>query len=263
MSKTKSYFVALAIFLLFINYAYADRNRCSALLGEDMALVSTCVTLINMQTKSLTDDELLKLVADAATGGGSVDDLEKLRRDKAKKEAQNQQNLEQERLAEKVRFSQCYSIFSNQREIDTCISLSRLTMGRSGDAEMSENVARRIKMEDADKAEERRKNAAAEKERETRRAALSRSPVGFHLDNWQKDGFGTVMVINFTIQNNGSKLIKNPVLICETYGNSGTRLSQKRQTLFDVVPPKENRTFELNLGFINSQSTRANCTLMK
>ena len=125
--------------------------------------------------------------------------------------------------------------------------------------EEAEAKARREKDQRRRRVEDERWKAAEKRSAELRDAELGRGGIGLFLQNWSLQGFGVVLVARFLLQNNTEALTKDFVILCETAGESGTRLSVVRKTLYQALEPRERRSFELNMGLVNSQSAHASC----
>lgn len=81
--------------------------------------------------------------------------------------------------------------------------------------------------------------------------------------NWEAGGFGSVMIASFTIVNPLSFAVKDVGVQCEVYGESGTRLGIRDEKVFRVVKSRsKERISKLNMGFVNGQSARANCSIV-
>lgn len=102
--------------------------------------------------------------------------------------------------------------------------------------------------------------AAEELEQEARR-----NPENYiELTNfdWSKGGFDTVMLATFTLKNTAAVDIKDMLVSCRVYGESGTYLSTRTETVYRVVKAKSSRRIkELNMGFIPSEARRASCEI--
>jgi hypothetical protein len=97
-----------------------------------------------------------------------------------------------------------------------------------------------------------------EQEQEQQPSAAGR--VSIVSQNWSKGGFGNIMLANMTIENRNEYSVRDIRLNCITQGASGTALSWKKHTLYDIIPARGKKTFrEVNLGFIDQQSARASC----
>ena len=73
-------------------------------------------------------------------------------------------------------------------------------------------------------------------------------------------GFGTVMLLNVTIQNNGAANVKDVGIECGLYSNSGTKIDSASKVVYEVIPAgKSLKLREFNMGFINSQATNTRC----
>ena len=78
--------------------------------------------------------------------------------------------------------------------------------------------------------------------------------------NWTMGGFGTVMIATLRIDNNNTLPIKDVEVTCIHSGKSGTPVSQGKRTIYERI---EAHSYiyvrELNMGFIHTQATWANC----
>ena len=80
---------------------------------------------------------------------------------------------------------------------------------------------------------------------------------------WSLGGLGTVMQANFTIENKNPFRVKDLKFKCQTMGGSDTVLSTPTYTLYEEIPPNTSKRFTMvNMGFVNSQSKRANCEIV-
>jgi hypothetical protein len=76
----------------------------------------------------------------------------------------------------------------------------------------------------------------------------------------QKQGFGAVLVIAFSIRNGTDIHIKDPLIECSLYGKSGTKIDTASARLYERLPPgQERRIRELNMGFIHNQASSVDC----
>jgi hypothetical protein len=77
---------------------------------------------------------------------------------------------------------------------------------------------------------------------------------------WRKDGFGNIMIADFTIKNDGDQPAKDFEIVCKHFAHSGTEIDSNTRTLYETVAPHGTRTFrEVNMGFINSQTAQSGC----
>jgi hypothetical protein len=77
---------------------------------------------------------------------------------------------------------------------------------------------------------------------------------------WDKGGFGTVMLARFSVHNSNPYAVKDIKIRCDLAGNSGTRIDSVQQTVFELIPANQTRTFEqVNMGFVRSQASKAVC----
>lgn len=100
---------------------------------------------------------------------------------------------------------------------------------------------------------------------ETARYEATRNPATkMSVENmtWSIGGFGSVGVVTLAINNSNDFPIKNVGIECQFSGKSGTRLSTVTHTIFDSLKGRSKRTFKgVNVGFINSRSARAGCSV--
>ncbi|QOG20412.1 hypothetical protein [Bradyrhizobium sp. SEMIA] len=118
-----------------------------------------------------------------------------------------------------------------------------------------------------------RTKVAGDKARAEKRAAELKAelaelqrPVTDRMDitdqSWEKGGFNSVGIMNFTIKNGNAYAVKDVTVSCRFFGKSGTLLNDNSQTVYDIVPANATKRFtKVNVGFINSQAQRGGCDL--
>jgi hypothetical protein len=80
---------------------------------------------------------------------------------------------------------------------------------------------------------------------------------------WSKQGFGNVMIADFTIQNPSTYPIKDIEITCSHFGKSGTEIDSNTRTIYDVVPAKGKKTIKnFNMGFIHTQAASSSCKIV-
>jgi PAS domain S-box-containing protein len=85
---------------------------------------------------------------------------------------------------------------------------------------------------------------------------------------WQKGGFGTVMMANFTIHNDSPVDVADFKITCEHYSAEGVVLDQNAGTAFGIVKAHATAKIpNINMGFLNSQSgtsrtTKTECEIL-
>ena len=78
---------------------------------------------------------------------------------------------------------------------------------------------------------------------------------------WEKGGFGTVMIANFTIRNDSPVDVADFKIQCEHYDSSGVVLDQNAGTAFGIVKAHATtRIPNVNMGFLNTQSGKSRTT---
>jgi hypothetical protein len=79
---------------------------------------------------------------------------------------------------------------------------------------------------------------------------------------WHTDGFGNVMIADFTVKNPTRYRFKDFEIKCTHSAPSGTVIDSNTQTIYQTVEPKSTKVIkEMNMGFINSQATRSGCEI--
>ena len=79
---------------------------------------------------------------------------------------------------------------------------------------------------------------------------------------WQKSGFGSVMVADFTVTNPTTYGFKDVAIKYTHAAPSGTVIDSNTRTVYEIVPPKGKKRFrDVNIGFIHSQATRSGCEI--
>jgi PAS domain S-box-containing protein len=78
---------------------------------------------------------------------------------------------------------------------------------------------------------------------------------------WQKGGFGTVMMANFTVRNDSPVDVADLKIHCDHYAADGVVLDQNSGTAYAVVKARSTtRIPSVNMGFLNPQSGSSRTT---
>ena len=79
---------------------------------------------------------------------------------------------------------------------------------------------------------------------------------------WRTEGFGNVMIADFTIKNPTQYRFKDFEIKCTHSAPSGTVIDSNRRTVYEIVEPKSTKVIkQMNMGFINSQASRSGCQI--
>lgn len=252
----------IGAFCCLISPAWADNGARCAGLFTDLSARATCVTILNMNSQEYSDDALRDKISQMVYGVSYAE----MEARHAKQEAEVQEAAAAEQ-ARALKHDQCQRLFVDSEELETCKTLRMLSMSQRSDDQMREEVAQRVAQLRKEKADQERVQQKAQRARTAaaagRDAKLRQGNTGFEMLRWELGGFGTVMQVRFILQNNTASSQKDFVIRCDTYGESGTRLSAVQKTLYQSLAPKARRTFDLSLGFVNSQSARASCGVVK
>ncbi len=81
--------------------------------------------------------------------------------------------------------------------------------------------------------------------------------------SWSIGGFGNVGIVDITFQNTSDTIVYKDISVTvEFKGESGLVLSSETRVIPVVVPPKSyKKVNDINFGFINSQSKKANISI--
>ena len=91
---------------------------------------------------------------------------------------------------------------------------------------------------------------------------LALQNLGFDFE-WGKAGFDSVMEINMTIKNNGTKDVKDLTVECVHSSNSGTVVDRNKREVYEVIKAGETKKINnFNMGFIHSQATSSSCSVV-
>src|SRR5262249_5054163 len=80
--------------------------------------------------------------------------------------------------------------------------------------------------------------------------------------SWSKEGFGSVMVANFSIKNTLPWPVKDIELRCTHSAPSGTTIDRNTRTIYERIEAnKVKRINNFSMGFIHSQASRSGCEI--
>jgi len=80
--------------------------------------------------------------------------------------------------------------------------------------------------------------------------------------SWEKSGFGSVMVANFTLKNELPYAVKDITVACRLTAPSGTEIDSTWQVVYERVEARQSkRLTQVNMGFIHNQSSAAGCRI--
>jgi hypothetical protein len=78
--------------------------------------------------------------------------------------------------------------------------------------------------------------------------------------SWEKEGFDSVMVATFIVNNSNPLPVKDIEVTCGLSANSGTTIDVNKRTIYESIDKKSYLSVrEMNMGFINSQAKRSKC----
>ena len=80
--------------------------------------------------------------------------------------------------------------------------------------------------------------------------------------SWSKSGFGSVMMVNFTITNDSDLKIKDIKIRCTHYSQSGTKIDQNTSTIYEIIEDHSKKIIsDFNMGFIHTQVHSTRCEI--
>ena len=81
--------------------------------------------------------------------------------------------------------------------------------------------------------------------------------------SWAKEGFGNIMMANFTVTNPSKYRLKDLKITCNHFAKSGTEIDKNSQTIYDVIKPGQKKHFpNVNMGFIHTQAASSYCKIV-
>jgi len=81
--------------------------------------------------------------------------------------------------------------------------------------------------------------------------------------SWEKSGFGTVMIANFTIHNDNTIPVKDVKVQCSSWGPSGSIIDSNAQTIYESIRGRSYLDVtKLNMGFIRSEAVDTKCKVV-
>lgn len=79
---------------------------------------------------------------------------------------------------------------------------------------------------------------------------------------WSKDGFGTIMMVDFVFTNKSPYPAKDLTVTCTHYAPSGTVIDSNTRTIYEIIPAKRTKKVnDFNMGFIHSQAASSICKI--
>jgi hypothetical protein len=80
--------------------------------------------------------------------------------------------------------------------------------------------------------------------------------------NWSKEGFGSIMMADFTLNNPTKYRFKDFEITCTHFAPSGTQIDSNTRTIYQFVEPHSTKVFyKTDMGFIHSQVATSSCRL--
>jgi hypothetical protein len=81
--------------------------------------------------------------------------------------------------------------------------------------------------------------------------------------SWHKDGFGNIMIADFTLKNPTQYRFKDFEIKCTHSAPSGTVIDSNTRTIYEIVEPRSTKVVkDMNMGFIHSQASKSNCAII-
>jgi len=78
--------------------------------------------------------------------------------------------------------------------------------------------------------------------------------------NWHKGGFDSVMLVDVTFLNKGTRAVKDFELTCQHFSNSDTLIDSNSRVIYEIIPAGKTKTIKnFNMGLIHSQAAKTSC----
>jgi hypothetical protein len=88
--------------------------------------------------------------------------------------------------------------------------------------------------------------------------------IGIERMTGSPAGFGTILELGGVLVNSSPIAIKDPVVECELFAESGTKIDSVRDTIYKLIPPNETVRFaEENMGFVQSEWRSYSCRVVR
>jgi hypothetical protein len=82
--------------------------------------------------------------------------------------------------------------------------------------------------------------------------------------SWRKGGFDNVALVIVTLKSTLHFEVRDIVITCDGYGNSGTKIWERETTIYEVLKAKSTRRMpEINMGIIPLQMNQAGCKVVR
>lgn len=79
---------------------------------------------------------------------------------------------------------------------------------------------------------------------------------------WSKEGFGSIMIADFTVHNPTRYRFKDFEIKCTHFAPSGTEIDSNTRTIYEIVEPNATKIIkQQNMGFIDTQAARSSCQI--
>lgn len=89
-----------------------------------------------------------------------------------------------------------------------------------------------------------------------------REKVVFNVTRWEKGGFDNIAFVWAIIENKSEHSFKDIEIECDFNGQSGTRLSTGKKTVYEAFPAKSTRKINrFSMGLIHSQVSNGSCRI--
>ena len=94
---------------------------------------------------------------------------------------------------------------------------------------------------------------------DARKLLLRRVQLDF---TWERSGFDSVMIANFSLKNPTSMRFRDFQITCRHSGSSGTEIDSNTRTIYEIVEAHSTKyVSQVNMGFIHSQAAASRCSL--
>jgi hypothetical protein len=79
---------------------------------------------------------------------------------------------------------------------------------------------------------------------------------------WRKGGYGTILMVDLTIQNDNAAALKDVAVHCDGYAESGTRIGSNDRIIYQIFPGQEQRSVpDFDMGFVDPQVADEACAV--
>jgi hypothetical protein len=84
--------------------------------------------------------------------------------------------------------------------------------------------------------------------------------VGVSFLNYDRGGFGAVVIGDFLIHNGNNKTINDIEIVCHGYSKTGSKIDSNKRTIYEYISPYSYKSIDkYNIGFVHPDVSYFKC----